>query len=349
MNCFCTSQNNTNSNCCHANDLCCFSGDLDDVTATPIYVQSVYDAVRFHLNGMKTIQGLRFTPCIPCGCTITRVADIRCKKVFDPCQANDCDNLTLDMETCISGACFVNDSKGIVETVGPDGIPSERILFADTSCCDKHECGTPIFGTQNVRMWGNIIVYLDLCICDSCGRESTITLCAEVNIAKPTHPLVLTNFFELCMPSTGESAFFPRLTELSNAGFSCRLATNNCSRDICIGPNGEISASLIIAVCVTAEKKITVPVQICVLSTGFTEAPIQENNCGIISCPGLFPERTERSAERGGERGNERFGDSDSRAPHREHCDQEPGCDSCVPHQNDDCGCMCGDFTPTCR
>ena len=80
MNCFCASQNNTNDNCCRANDLCCFSGNLEDVTATPIYVQSVYDAVRFHLNGMKTVQGLRFTPALPCGCSISRVLDIDAKK-----------------------------------------------------------------------------------------------------------------------------------------------------------------------------------------------------------------------------------------------------------------------------
>lgn len=335
MNCFCTSQNNTNDNCCSANNLCCFSGNLDDVTATPIYVQSVYDAVRFHLKGMKTVQGLRFTPAIPCGCTISRVTDIRCKKVFDPNQINDCDNLTLDMETGISGASFVNDSKGIIETVGPDGIPSEKIIFADTSNCDDNGCGTPIFGTQNVRMWGNIVVYLDLCICDSCGRESNMTVCAEVNIAKPNHPLVLTNFFELCMPSTSNSAFFPRMTELSNTGFTCRLATNNCSRDLCVNPNGDITANLIIGICVTMEKKITVPVQICVLSTGFAEAPLQDNNPSIVNCPGLFPDRNDESGET----------DSCGCAPNP--CNPISSCDPCAVQQVDDCGCGCSDYPPT--
>lgn len=336
MNCFCTSQNNANGNCCHANELCNFSGCLDDVTATPIYVQSVYDAVRFHLNGMKTVQNLRFTPAIPCGCTVNRVIDIRCKKVFDPCNTNDCDNLTLDMETSISGATFLNDCNGVVETIGPDGIPSEKIIFADTSCCDENGCGTPIFGTQNVRMWGNIIIYLDLALCDSCGRESTTTVCAEVNIAKSTHPLLLTNFFELCMPSMANSAFMPRLTELANAGFTCRLATNNASRDICINANGELTVNLILAICVTCEKKLTVPVQLCVLSTGFAEAPLQDNNSGIVTCPGLFPERTEGAGE-------------------TNSCGCDPcnvisscDCDSCGTQQSDDCGCGCSDYPP-CR
>lgn len=313
MNCFCTSQTNTcGDNCCQANDLCSFSGDLDDVCATPIYVQSVYDAVRFHMQGMKTVQSLKFTPDIPCGCTISRILDIRCKKIFNPGNIKDSDNLTLDMETCISGACFLNDCDGVVKTIGPDGIPSENIIFADTCQCENSGAGTPIFGTQNARIWGNIIVYLDLAVCDSCGRESTVTLCAEINIAKPSCPLVLTNFFELCMPGTANSAFMPRLTELANAGFTCRLATNNASRDICIGPNGEVTANLIITICLTVEKKITVPVQLCVLTTGFAEAPLQDSLSGVVNCPGLFPER--------------------------------------INGGSDDCSCGCSDFPPSgCR
>ena len=87
MTCFCTQQND--SNCCSANVLCDFNGNLDDVTATPIYVQSVYDAVKFHLQGMKTVQNLKFSPSIPCGFSVNRIPDIRCKKVFTPDNASD--------------------------------------------------------------------------------------------------------------------------------------------------------------------------------------------------------------------------------------------------------------------
>ena len=339
MNIFSTSQTGTcNDECCQANNLCSFSGNLEDVCATPIYVQSVYDAVRFHLQGMKTVQCLKFTPAIPCGCTVSRIIDIRCKKIFNPAQVNDPDNLTLDMETGISGACFLNDCDGVVETIGPDGIPSEKIIFADTCECESKGLGTPVFGTQNVRIWGNIIVYIDLAVCDSCGRESTVTVCAEVNIAKPNCPLVLTNFFELCMPGTANSAFMPRLTELSNAGFSCRLATNNASRYICVGANGEITANLIITICVTCEKKITVPVQLCVLSTGFAEAPLQENNTGIMNCPGLFPERINGNSSSGSFRSGQ------------DPCCENSCGDPCGSRNDDDCGCGCSDFPPqSCR
>ena len=57
MNCLGTS-NTGSGGCCNANTLCSFNGNLEDVVSTPIYVQSVYDAVRFHMNGMKTVQNL---------------------------------------------------------------------------------------------------------------------------------------------------------------------------------------------------------------------------------------------------------------------------------------------------
>ena len=337
MNNFCTSQLNTNDGtCCHSNELCSFSGNLNDVTAAPIYVQSVYDAVRFNLHGMKTIQSLKFSPAVPCGCTISRIMDIRVRKVFNPSNMHDAENLTLDMETCISGAYFVGDCNGVIETVGPDGIPSEKIIYADTSQCDGSGSGTPIFGTQNAKVWGNVIIYMDLCLCDNCGRESNLTVSAEVNVAKQNCPLVLTNFFELCMPSAENSAFHPRLAELSNACFSARLATNHAARDICISNNGEITANLILTISITAEKKITVPVQLCVLSTGFAEAPLQDNST-VMTCSGLFPERTDGSSEACG---GQTVSNCSSQAVY---------CDSSNQRNTDDCDCSCCDYPPTCR
>ena len=86
-------------NCCNAGNLCKFSGKLEDVVSTPIYVQSVYDAVLFNLQGMKTVQGQMFSPNIPCGSTISRVVDIRCKRFFNPCNVDDPRNLNLDVNT----------------------------------------------------------------------------------------------------------------------------------------------------------------------------------------------------------------------------------------------------------
>lgn len=276
-------------NCCNSNTLCEFNGDLSSVTSQPIYVQKVFDAVLFNLQGMKTVQNQSFTPKVPQGHRVKRVVDIRCRRSFNPCNTDAPSNLKLDVNTSISGATFLkNGNDDYLAVVGADGTFSERILYAETSDCDDQCKGTPIFGTQNIAITGNVIIELDLLLCDSCNNDSVFTVCANVNIAESNQPLVLTNFFEICMPSTIDSAFLPRFTEFCNSACEARLATNNCGRDLSIDNDGSIVGNLIIAICVTCEKKIVVPVQLCVLSTGYAEAPVQQNTI-CTTFPSLFP------------------------------------------------------------
>ena len=276
-------------NCCNANVLCEFNGDLSSVVTEPIYVQKVYDAVLFNLQGMKTVQNQCFTPRIPQGHRVKRVIDIRCRRSFNPDNVEDPSNLKLDVDTTISGATFLRNGAGDeITVVGADGNFSEKLLFADTSSCDDKCMGTPVFGTQNISITGNVIIEIDLLLCDSCNNESVFTICTDVNIADKEHPLVLTNFFEICMPSAIDTAFLPRFTEFCNSACEARLATNNYGRDLCIGPDGNVTGNLIIAICVTCEKKIVVPVQICVLSTGFAQAAVQQNAI-CTTFPTLFP------------------------------------------------------------
>ena len=279
-------------NCCNSNNLCEFDGDLSKVCTEPIYVQKVFDAVLFHLQGMKTVQNMSFAPAVPRGHRVKRVVDIRCKKSFNPCNVDDPDNLNLDVNTSISGAQFLQNASGdYLQTVGADGTFSEKILYAETSECDSQCKGTPIFGTQNIAITGNVIVELDLLLCDSCNNDSIFTVYANVNIADSCQPLVLTNFFEICMPSAIDTAFLPRFTEVTNSQAEARLATNNCGRDLSVDCNGHITGNLIIAICVTCEKKVVVPVQICVLSNGYVNAPVQQNTI-CSSFPSLFPNAT---------------------------------------------------------
>ena len=111
--------------------------------------------------------------------------------------------------------------------VGADGTYSERIMYAETTDCDENSEGTPVFGTHNVSISGNVIIELDLLVCDACNHESVFTVCTSVNLATADQPMVLTNFFEICMPSTFDTAFLPRFTEFSNSACEARLATNN--------------------------------------------------------------------------------------------------------------------------
>ena len=276
-------------NCCNANVLCEFNGDLSNVVSEPVFVQKVYDAVLFNLQGMKTVQNQSFTPRIPQGHRVKRVIDIRCRRSFNPNNVEDPANLKLDVDTSISGATFLRNGAGEeITVVGADGNFSEKLLFADTSDCDDKCMGTPVFGTQNISITGNVIIEIDLLLCDSCNNESVFTICTDVNIATEEHPLVLTNFFEICMPSAIDTAFLPRFAEFCNSACEARLATNNHGRDLCIGTDGSVSGNLIIAICVTCEKKIVVPVQLCVLSTGFAQAAVQQNAI-CTTFPTLFP------------------------------------------------------------
>ena len=99
-------------NCCNANTLCEFSGRLEDVVAEPLFVQKVYDAVLFNLQGMKTVQNQVFEPRLPRDHRVKRVIDIRCRRFFNPENVDDKRNLKLDVNTTISGATFLQNANG---------------------------------------------------------------------------------------------------------------------------------------------------------------------------------------------------------------------------------------------
>lgn len=284
------------SNCCTANTLCKFDGNMRNVVSEPIYVQKVYDAILFNLQGLKTVSGQCFRPRIPCGHKIKRVLDIRCRKYFCPEDIDDPKNLTIETETTISGAHFVEKCGKPITVIGPDGTPSEKIIYADTTTCDEEGKGTSVFGTQNIKITGNVIVEMDVLIVDRCDCESTLTLTANVPVATCT-PLLLTNFFEICIPSTINSAFLPRFTEFCNVNCEVRLATNSSCRYLATDcESGFVKANLIIALCVTCEKKIVVPVQLCVLSTGFVQlSPQMSPICS--SFPQLFPDQIDEESQ----------------------------------------------------
>ncbi|WP_326907744.1 hypothetical protein [Sedimentibacter sp. MB31-C6] len=290
--------------CCTAQSGCDWDGTLRNVVTEPIYVQKIYDAVLFNLQGLKTAQDTVFEPSLGCGTNIIRIADIRCRKFFNPDNINDECNLKLNPITTLSGGQFVKKEDGCdYKVVGPDGTLSERLIYTDTSYCDDFEEGTPVFGTQNIEVSGCVEIEMDLVVspCNS-DNESIVTLSAVVEIASECNPLVLTNFFEICVPSVYDTAFLPRFTEFCNLLCETRLATNSIPRDFTIDPRtGELSVNLIISLCITCEKKVVVPVQLCVLSTGFTEiSPEQAALCPTF--PRLFPRQIDNNSV-GGERG----------------------------------------------
>ncbi|WP_192929786.1 hypothetical protein [Alkaliphilus serpentinus] len=275
--------------CCIAQTGCTFDGCLDKVVGECIFVDKVYDSVTFNLQGLQPASRVPFG-CLPvakCGpkSRIVRVLDIRSKKFFNPNNINDPKNLTITPKTTLSGAQFVTDEKGCPVVVpGPAGL-LQYLIYTDTSECDEIGRGTPIFGSQEITVRGAVLVEIDVEYLDANGNPQIATLRGKVPINQ-----VLTNFFELCMPSVFDSSFLPQFTEFCNALFITRLATQSIQRDIQFNPvTGEIFFNLITALCITCEKKIKVPVQLCVLSTGFCEQePRQRPICGD-EFPPLFP------------------------------------------------------------
>lgn len=284
--------------CCTGTTGCDFDGSLRNVKSEPIYVQKVYDSALFNLQGLRTITGIEFSPRLPVGSRITEVLRIRCKKFFNPGDIRDPRNLTVNPETTdISGGEFVRCGGNEVEAIGPDGFRSERLIYADTTDCDDECKGTPIFGTQTVAVTGFASVEIDVLFTDDCDKICEATLAAEVPVAPEGDALVLTNFFELCLPSVYDGAFLPRFTEFCNVSCQTRLATNNIRRDLVVGTGGRVTGNLIVALCITCEKKIIVPVQLCVLSTGF---PVLSAETAPVcsTFPTLFPKQIDESSRK---------------------------------------------------
>ncbi|MDR7871619.1 MAG: hypothetical protein RIN55_12350 [Tissierellaceae bacterium] len=285
--------------CCTGTTGCEWDRTLRNVVTEPVFVQKVYDATLFNLQALRTVNDVRFTPNLPSGSRILNVVDIRCRRFFNPSNIADPRNLVIDPETILSGGEFLRQPNGdFVEVVGPDGLSSERLIYADTTDCDEEGLGTPVFGTQNIRVRGNVIVEIVFLILDSRDRRVRFTVSANIPVGTVSAPIVLTNFFELCIPSVHDSAFFPRFTEFCNINCETRLATNSVARDITVNPEtGAITLDLIIALCITCEKKIIVPVQLCVLSTGFPElSPEISPICS--SFPTLFPRQIDENSTR---------------------------------------------------
>lgn len=274
--------------CCTANTGCFFDGCLEDVVGECIFVDKVYDAATFNLQGLQAGNKIPMgtLPTSKCGprSRIVRVRNIRARKFFNPDNINDKRNLTVTPNTTLSGAQFVTDEKGCPVVVpGPAGL-LQYLIYADTTQCDRITRGTPIFGSQEIHITGNIIIEMDVDFIDSEGNIQRITLRGRMPVNQ-----TVTNFFELCMPSVFDSAFLPQFTEFCNISFTPRLSTQNIARDITFNPQtGEVFVNLIVALCITCEKKIKVPVQLCVLSTGFCEQAVSPREI-CPDFPPLFP------------------------------------------------------------
>lgn len=293
-------------------DTCCTSNtgcndfdrrNLRDVKVEPIYVQKVYDAALVQSQAMIGGSSIHLEPKLDRGSRIVSVSDIRCRRYSNG-------EATLELDSCTT----FNGAKEIgCPVIGPDGTASQQPIYVDTDACDEKCKGTPIYGTQNITIGGYVTVEIDAMVRKNCGNRCKVTLKGRVYVNPQAcgnghggapgkgdtgGTINSMNFFELCVPSTTGGAFLPRFTEFCNVNCEPRLITNSAERDIHVNPEtGRVSANIFIALCISCEKKIVVPVQLCVLSTGFPQlSPADSSICS--SYPSLFPNQTDPASVR---------------------------------------------------
>lgn len=277
--------------CCTSTTGCSNNFDrkcLSDVKVEPIFVQKVYDAALVQSQAMIGGTDIAFTPSLPADSRIVEVLDIRCRRF----GASGAPSLTLNPNTTFQGATL-----GPRDLIGPDGTASQRTIYVDTETCDEKCKGTPIYGTQTIAISGAATVEMDVLVRKNCGNRCKFTLTGTVPVTNAGAGVAGTinsmNFFELCVPSTTGGAFLPRFTEFCNISCQARLVTNSIERDFTVTPAGAVTARVFVALCISCEKKIIVPVQLCVLSTGFPQLSPEESSICDGKYPSLFPNQTD--------------------------------------------------------
>ncbi|MEJ8552908.1 hypothetical protein [Tepidibacter sp. Z1-5] len=260
--------------CCKASASCCTPEcyDPQKITAECIFVEKVYDS-KVVKKELDLVISERFDPGFPTEGIVG----------FDDVSVS-CSSKGLKV---IPKTISVN---GVTEfpppIPGPGGIEQLNLSFIDTSECDerRRHVGTPIIIEQDIEVCG----FVRITICGKAifasGDSKEFTSTFDVMLDKS-----LTGFAQLCIPSTN-AAFPPSLAEFCAA--LCKVILPAGIRSLSV-VDGHIQVYAALVICIKCEKKIKVPVQLCVLSTGFCEPEEQSGLCGV-DFPDLFPRQVDR-------------------------------------------------------
>jgi hypothetical protein len=164
---------------------------------------------------------------------------------------------------------------------GPGGIEQIDLSFIDTAICDAEGRGTPIIVDQQIAVAGEVLITISGTIVLADGCEKTFSNDVVVDFDDYT----IRKFVRLCIPST-YAAMKPSMAEF--CGILCDFALPLGIDSITV-ENNEITVNGIVILCLACEKKVKVPVQLCVLSTGFCEQGEQGGLC--VEFPKLFPDQ----------------------------------------------------------
>lgn len=266
------------TNCCSANTSCVtpFEYDPEKITSECIFVEKVYDSIIINKEADVVVDSITSG-----AITVPSASEI--ERLNITCSTKDL--IVTSTATKINGI----DVTSFPTPTGPGGVDQIPLGFIDTSKCDAENKGTPIYIAQTIEISGDINLDINGVV-KSCSEPA---FCKFKTTASQTIATLTQNSFaQLCIPSTAY-AMKPSLAEFCS--ISCELVLPNGLDDVSLVPitgtdlfELQIDGAFLI-LCITCEKKVKVPVQLCVLSTGFCEPPKQLGLCSDF--PQLFPDQ----------------------------------------------------------
>lgn len=262
------------ANCCDANTGCITPPvyDPDVIISECIFVEKVYDAVILRDEVDRVIPEI-IIPDFP-----IPEADIdEFLEVTITCNSTGL--VVTDEVVSINGQTPACDPTFIP---GPGGINQINLACIDTSECDAEGKGTPLVVDQEIEIDGEVELKIKGTVLKTDGEEQTFCVTTTIDI----DPILLRKFARLCMPSSA-AANKPSLAVF--CGVLCDLILPFGLDSISVDGDTLVITGAILIFCLTCEKKVKVPVQLCVLSTGFCEYPEQGGLC--VEFPKLFPDQ----------------------------------------------------------
>lgn len=261
--------------CCNAHKVCTTPAVItpDTVKAECIFVEKVYDAVL--LKEEKTIFE-EFT--LP---NFTAAVGSTFQNVKVICQTKPIPGISTGLSVTCSAVAINGITPPVFFTpIGPGGIEQTDLSFIDTSACDALGVGTKIIVQNRIEIKGQVVLIFSGTIITPNGVQSQFSVQTTLDIADFT----VDKFAQLCMPST-YAAQKPSLAELcaANATFILPLGDNSLT----VAGDGTVKVNGLMLFCIICEKKVKVPVQICVLATDFCQPEEIGGLC--VDYPSLFP------------------------------------------------------------
>lgn len=268
----------TNDSTRQSTDTCCSAStscktpmvyDPEKIISECIFVEKVYDS-RIIRKEIDTVVTSTFNP----GFSLTGAV------AFDNVTIS-CSSVGISVLPTIVTINGITPPIGPTPT-GPGGVDQIDLSFIDTSECDALGKGTPIIIEQELDVSGTVAIRISGNVLFADGTIRTFNTVLNVLLT----PQTITGFAQLCIPSTS-AALKPSLAEFCAALCDFILPAGPNSLTILNPTTIQVVGAL--AICITCEKKVKVPVQLCVLSTGFCKPPEQGGIC--VEFPKLFPDQ----------------------------------------------------------